>query len=151
MNPTTEDRLISSGCFVTTITTIVCSYIGLAGRFEYWAVAAGCIPLGICLFKFRESRLHKTHLRLLDLAFEDYEHGKPTLEEGGHYGFPTFTLIFASRAKMRIAEEDGRIDRFREHLQHMYGHLGRKDNRFNAHLAVSITSDNPAARPRTRF
>lgn len=151
MKPITEDRLISSGCFVTTTTTFVCSYIGLTGRFEYWAVAAGCILLGICLIKLDGSRLHKTHLRLLDSAFEDYEHGKPTLEEGWQYGFPTFTLIFASRAKMRLAEEDGRIDRFRQHLQHLHGHRGPKDNRFNARYAVFITSDNPAARPRTRF
>jgi hypothetical protein len=63
----------------------------------------------------------------------------PKLVIGGRYGFPAFTLTFATEAALAQAEHAGCIDAFKKKLQVRYADSGTKESPFDAEFAVHLT------------
>ena len=139
MKPPIEERLFSLGCLLVLIAVCAFGYLAFSSHWAYLAAVAGLIGGWLLICRTRLRRNHRKHLEALRLAFAPSERPIPHLKEGGSYGFPTFTLTFASEAELKQAEESGRIAAFKKTIQSYYAHMGSKGNPFDADRAVWAT------------
>ena len=72
-------------------------------------------------------------------TFSGSEFPVPELKVVHMYGFPAFTLTFASEEALQQAEASGGIASFRQTIQDLYGHAGSKRNSFDEKRAIHAT------------
>jgi len=139
MEPSTEDRFFSLGCLLVLIGVCAFGYLALSSHWAYSVAAAGLIGGWSLLGRRRRRCQHRRHLDALSTAFGPSTRPVPRLEETHQYGFPYFTLIFASEAELRRAEASGCIAAFKKAIHSQYAHVGGKQNPFNVDWAVHAT------------
>jgi len=99
----------------------------------------GLIGLWECICRTRAARDKRIHNGLLDHAFANLIRTKPHLQVSSRYGYPYFTLTFASDEDLTIAERSGQIAAFKSSIQKIYGHVGGGSRPFKANDAVYAT------------
>ena len=147
MNLGNRDKLFSTGCLLVSISmcifTYLCTlgYLTLETHWKYPVAVAALISVWMIIRHIGMWRGHRRrrHLELLEAAFAQSGQSAPQLKDGGSYGFPSFTLIFPSEAELRQAQESGCIAAFKNAIQSLYGHMGNKQNPFDAERAVWAT------------
>ena len=72
-------------------------------------------------------------------AFRDFDYPEPKLKTATSYGFPTFTLTFATEEALKAAQTEGRLGAFKYSISELYGHCGSVSNPFDAARAVRAT------------
>lgn len=136
MDPAHEAKLFQRGClgvFLLLITLGALAYFvdraylfGVGGLVAIW--------VGVCIVR---SRREKARLVVaFRAAFRDLDYPEPTLKTGSSYGFPTFTITFATEDNMKTAQRDGRLGIFKRSISELYGHCGSESNPFDASRAV---------------
>ena len=73
----------------------------------------------------------------LQRAFAGYD-STPTLKVSYPYGYPAFTLVFASKAESVRAAASGAVDRFKRGMQQVCADSGTKERPFDIERAVEV-------------
>lgn len=139
MKTRTEERLVRFGCLTVLVGLSVFGYLAFSSHWAYSVAVAGLIGVGWLIVQVAQRRDHSRHVEMLGLAFAPSGLPVPQLKDGSSYGFPSFTLTFASEAELRQAEAQGCIAAFKDAVQTVYGHTGSKRNPFSADQAVWAT------------
>lgn len=114
-------------------------YLALSSRWTYAIPAAALIVGWSLIVRLKRNRDHLKHMAALQEAFAPLVMAVPELEDRyGHYGYPAFTLTFASEAALHEAEALGCIEAFKQAIQTLHAHVGGKQRPFDADMAVSI-------------
>ena len=101
----------------------------------------GLLTVLVVAWVLRSRHSHKRLLAAangeLQRAFAGYD-PVPTLKVSYPYGYPAFTLGFASKAESVRAAASGAVDRFKRHMQLVCADSGTKENRFDIERAVDF-------------
>ena len=87
--------------------------------------------------RYSHKRLLAAASAELQRAFTGYD-PIPTLKVSYPYGYPAFTLGFASKAESVRAAASGALDRFKRHMQQVCADSGTKERPFNIERAVEF-------------
>ena len=107
-------------------------------------VQALCVGacLLVALLAFGEFALRRRRAKrdvALKFIFQDFDGAFPSVKESSHYGYPSFTITFASKAELDRAEKEGLVARFIGSIQEIYAKCGTRRNPFSAERAVWAT------------
>jgi hypothetical protein len=141
MKPRIEEKLFSLGCLLVLIGVCAFSYLAFFSHWTYSVAVVGLIAGWLLVCRIRARRDHRRHLAALSAAFSSSSLPLPRLKSSYSYGYPSFTLTFSSEAELKQAEESGFIAAFKQAIQSLYMHTGRKQNPFDADRAVWATYD----------
>ncbi|MBN8458457.1 MAG: hypothetical protein J0M04_11535 [Verrucomicrobia bacterium] len=139
MDPAHEAKLFQRGCLgvfllLITLGALACFVdraflFGVGGVVAFWAA--------VCIV---HSRKEKARLMVaFRAAFTDLDYPEPILKTGSSYGYPTFTITFATEDDMKTAQADGLLGIFKRSISELYGHCGSESNPFDASRAVWAT------------
>ena len=99
----------------------------------------GLLTVLVAAWVLRSRHSHKRLLAAangeLQRAFAGYN-PVPTLKVSYPYGYPAFTLGFASKAESVRAAASGAVDRFKRDMQLVCADRGRKEHPFDIERAV---------------
>lgn len=139
MNPAQEAKLIRRGFLVVSLLLIALGALASFVDRAYLFGAGGLVAIwaAVCIV---QSRREKARLMVaFKAAFGDFDYPEPKLKTGTSYGFPTFTLTFATEEALKAAQTDGRLGIFKYSISELYGHCGSASNPFHAARAVWAT------------
>lgn len=139
MDTSHEGRLFQRGCLVVFLALIaLCALAYFVDRaFLIGAGGVAAFWTAICLIQTRREKARL--LAAFRVAFQDFNFPKPTLQMGTSYGYPTFTITFATEEDLKSAQADGRLGHFKHSISELYGHCGSENNPFDASRAVWAT------------
>jgi hypothetical protein len=139
MDPAHEAKLFQRGCLVVFLLLIALGALAYFVDRAYLFGAGGLVAswAAVCIV---QSRREKARLMVaFRAAFGDFDYPEPKLKTGTSYGFPTFTLTFATEEGLKAAQAEGRLGTFKYSISDLYGHCGSSSNPFDAARAVWAT------------
>ncbi len=88
-----------------------------------WTILAVIIQVVILVsyFRLKIKKERKKQLILFVRIFEGAGFSTPTLKFGSSYGWPTFTVTFASKVDFETARNQNLINRFKNEMASFYG------------------------------
>ena len=112
MDPAHEAKLFQRGCLGVFLLLIA---LGALAYFvdRSYLFGAGVLVVIWAALSIVQSRREKARLMVaFRAAFRDLDFPEPTLKTGSSYGYPTFTITFATEEDMKTAQADGRLGIF---------------------------------------
>ncbi|MGV3658653.1 MAG: hypothetical protein ACO1TE_00660 [Prosthecobacter sp.] len=137
------ERLLRWGCLPVFVSLCVLGYLAATVHWKYSLAATGLFVVWLILAQINGARFQRELLGVLNAAFLAKGHPVPELKRGGHYGWPTFTLVFTTEAELKQAMRDGCISAFKQSVQDICISEGSRRNPFDVSKAVAITHKGP--------
>lgn len=139
MDPAREAKLFQRGCLAVFLLLIALGALAYFVNRRYLFGVGGLVTIwaGVCVVqnKRKKSRLNVA----FKTAFGDFDYPEPKLKIGTSYGFPTFTLTFATEEFLKAAQKEGRLGIFKYSISELYGHCGSASDPFDPARAVWAT------------
>jgi hypothetical protein len=140
MTPKREDELFALGCPIFGLAFVAFGFLAVLVSAKY---AIGSLAVCACWLQigtWHSRREAKRYRQLFDEVFEPTKSG-PTLKLNSQYGYPAFTVLFATPDEMAKQERVVQINAFKTQIQKLCGHIGSDSRPFDAAIAVDVSYD----------
>jgi hypothetical protein len=127
------------GCLIWLGTIGVFIFLSLKVHAAFALGAVGLIAILMFFLSAKAKEERRRVVSAFEAAFEVFQGAKPTLHIGSSYGFPAFTITFASATDMNAAEAGGHIAAFKKEIALLYAEGGWEAKPFNVDMAVLVT------------
>ncbi len=139
MDPAHEAKLFQRGCLVVFLSLVALGALAYFVDRSYLFGAGGVVAIWVVVC-MAQARREKARLMVaFRAAFGDFDYPEPKLKTGTSYGYPTFTLTFATEEGLKAAQTEGRLGIFKYSISELYGHCGSESNPFDPARAVWAT------------
>jgi hypothetical protein len=134
-----EAQLFQRGCLAVFLLLIALGALAYFVDRTYLFGVGGLVSIWAVVCMVQAKREKERLMVAFKAAFGDFNGRDPKLKTGSSFGFPTFTLTFASEEDLKTAQVEGRVGLFKYSISELYGHCGSSSNPFDAARAVWAT------------
>lgn len=141
MNPETQQRLTSLGCFLILVMLIAGVVAAFLGHPKYLVPVVPLVLLWVIYGSAQRKAERQREREAFAEAFRDFDGSPPRLASPrfASYGWPGFEIVFDSRRDLHLAKTQGRVDLFKTLIQEIHGHISHQGQRFDPNKSVFTT------------